>query len=451
MLHEMTRKAFMAFGASAATMATIPPVCVAETKKPRWWKGNLHTHTFLSDGEAFPQEAALLYRKLGYNFLCLTDHNRTHVHRNKLCNEKTTKRFFRKNMARFEKYFPGWLPKPVIGADGIESYRLDTFDEMAKRLNKPGEFLLMNGCEWHNDTDFQLHCNVTNTFAEQHPYRFGSVEASLEDLFLQYEKKIGLDDDTSMFTVNHPVCWFFDLDPMMLVRHPQIQFFEVANCDSEPSVKPPDGMWTHDKFWDVVLAHRYEQGLPPIYAVAVDDTHMYTPFYNEFEGGKHVIRGYVRIRSDALEPNALVRALRRGDFHASTGVDLKDVHFDRKSRTLSVSVDAKPGLTYVIRFLGTQKGFDKTTTEVGPFTVVDLAEKQGLPRPTEGVARLQRRFKVYSRDIGKVLKETEGVSAKYTMTSNDLYVRAKIFVKATPGLEDEVIPKTPVAWTQPFA
>ena len=151
---------------------------------------------------SFPQEAALLYRKLGYNFLCFSDHNRTHVHCNKLCNEKTTKRFFRKNLARFEKYFPGWLPKPVKGADGVESYRLDTFDEMSKRLNKPGEFLLMSGCEWHNDTDFQLHCNVTNTFAEQHPYRFGSVETSFEDMFLQYEKKIGLDNDTSMFTVN---------------------------------------------------------------------------------------------------------------------------------------------------------------------------------------------------------------------------------------------------------
>ena len=130
---------------------------------------------------------------------------------------------------------------------------------------------------------------------------------------------------------------------------------------------------------------------------------------------------------------------------------MKDVRFDRKSRKLSVTVDAKPGLTYVIRFLGTKKGFDKTTTEVGPFTVVDLAEQQGVPRPTEGVARLQRRFKVYSDDIGAVLQETEGASAEYAMRPDDLYVRAKIFVKATPGMEDEVIPKTPVAWTQPFA
>ena len=127
MRSAVTRKDFMTFGASVAALAALPVHADSVNRKARWWKGNLHTHTFLSDGEAFPQEAALLYRKLGYNFLCFSDHNRTHVHCNKLCNEKTTKRFFRKNMARFEKYFPGWLPKPVKGADGVESYRLDTF------------------------------------------------------------------------------------------------------------------------------------------------------------------------------------------------------------------------------------------------------------------------------------------------------------------------------------
>jgi len=25
---------------------------------PRWWKGNLHTHTFWSDGDAFPEMVA---------------------------------------------------------------------------------------------------------------------------------------------------------------------------------------------------------------------------------------------------------------------------------------------------------------------------------------------------------------------------------------------------------
>src|SRR5262245_15109758 len=42
---------------------------------PRWWKGNLHTHTLWSDGDDFPEMVAEWYRTRGYNFLALTDHN----------------------------------------------------------------------------------------------------------------------------------------------------------------------------------------------------------------------------------------------------------------------------------------------------------------------------------------------------------------------------------------
>lgn len=39
-----------------------------------WYKGNLHTHTTLSDGKLTPDEAIRLYRSAGYDFLALTDH-----------------------------------------------------------------------------------------------------------------------------------------------------------------------------------------------------------------------------------------------------------------------------------------------------------------------------------------------------------------------------------------
>jgi hypothetical protein len=39
-------------------------------------RGNLHTHTTVSDGELTPQESVDLYRRNGYDFLAITDHNR---------------------------------------------------------------------------------------------------------------------------------------------------------------------------------------------------------------------------------------------------------------------------------------------------------------------------------------------------------------------------------------
>ena len=44
----------------------------------RWFKGNLHAHTTLSDGTATPERQAADYREEGYDFLSVTDHNAMH-------------------------------------------------------------------------------------------------------------------------------------------------------------------------------------------------------------------------------------------------------------------------------------------------------------------------------------------------------------------------------------
>ena len=42
---------------------------------PRYWKGNLHTHSLWSDGDDFPEMIADWYKRHGYHFLTLSDHN----------------------------------------------------------------------------------------------------------------------------------------------------------------------------------------------------------------------------------------------------------------------------------------------------------------------------------------------------------------------------------------
>ena len=41
----------------------------------RWYKGNTHTHTLNSDGDSTPDDVVRWYREHGYQFLVLTDHN----------------------------------------------------------------------------------------------------------------------------------------------------------------------------------------------------------------------------------------------------------------------------------------------------------------------------------------------------------------------------------------
>ena len=44
-----------------------------------WLKGNLHTHTTVSDGKLTPEECIRLYKEKGYDFLCITDHHKTRL------------------------------------------------------------------------------------------------------------------------------------------------------------------------------------------------------------------------------------------------------------------------------------------------------------------------------------------------------------------------------------
>src|SRR5580658_9209288 len=40
----------------------------------RFWRGNLHTHSTLSDGGLAPEAVIAAYRRVGYDFLQLSEH-----------------------------------------------------------------------------------------------------------------------------------------------------------------------------------------------------------------------------------------------------------------------------------------------------------------------------------------------------------------------------------------
>src|SRR5687768_18406827 len=41
----------------------------------KWYKGNTHTHSLWSDGNDFPEMIMDWYKKNGYDFISLSDHN----------------------------------------------------------------------------------------------------------------------------------------------------------------------------------------------------------------------------------------------------------------------------------------------------------------------------------------------------------------------------------------
>ena len=52
-------------------MALLPPFSLPG----RFWRGNLHTHSLWSDGDDYPEMIADSYKRAGYHFLAMSDHN----------------------------------------------------------------------------------------------------------------------------------------------------------------------------------------------------------------------------------------------------------------------------------------------------------------------------------------------------------------------------------------
>jgi hypothetical protein len=142
-------------------------------------------------------------------------------------------------------------------------------------------------------------------------------------------------------------------------------------------------------------------------------------------------RGWVMVRAEKLEPNAIVEAMQRGDFYASSGVTLNDVRFDKASKTLQITIAPEPGVTYTTQFLGTRKGYDRAV------------EKVPTPEGDNVPFRLR-----YSKDVGAILATSDSLTPSYTLTGDELYVRALITSSQAPQNPLEPTQKAK-AWTQP--
>ncbi len=46
-----------------------------QAQEYKWYKGNLHTHSYWSDGDEFPEMIMQWYKDRDYQFVALSDHN----------------------------------------------------------------------------------------------------------------------------------------------------------------------------------------------------------------------------------------------------------------------------------------------------------------------------------------------------------------------------------------
>lgn len=457
----LDRRSFCGAAVCAAVGSVLPGCRNWPGTPRRWYRGMLHCHTFWSDGRGFPEDAAKAYRQLGYDFLAITDHNRTAMDPDRW-----------QDVADEEGPWPPKVSRPLLesyrrscphacvraAADGGTQVRLQPFAETRRMFGEPGSFLLMPGVEitrqmpCADGNSSAVHMNCINVEAPIADLAHDGLISNRRDVSVRemiahdYEswRRQTAAGEPSIFILNHPHWSALDVSPDDLIALPQVRYFEVCNNGmDEPLPKElPDDGWINDRFWDAVNAVRARCGERLLYALASDDAHWYPGNGCRQKSGDPATPGdgFICVRADRLVPAALFAAMEHGDFYASSGVMLGDVSFD--GRTLSVSVPAKRGVRFTVRFIVSKRDFDSV-----PSRTLTCAFSHGRTRTV----------KVPGRGIGEVARTAEGrtgepLAASYALCPDDLYVRARIesdepsFYQPVPVAH----PKVRCAWTQPF-
>jgi hypothetical protein len=400
---------------------------LSAAEEARWYKGNLHTHTYWSDGDDFPEMVADWYKSRGYDFLALSDHNIIADHEKwlKVNKSKTGAVALDKYLKRFGKE---WV---IVRGEGEQKeVRLRTLAEMKPKLEEPGKFLLIPSEEI---TDKNVHVNATNIRelilpdksldTTTSPQIIKALQHAFDAVHAQRVRT-----GVPMFAhLNHPnFKWAITAEELMRIDHEQ--FFEVYN--GHPTVNN-DGDELHagtERVWDIVLAERLGHlGKPVMYGLATDDSHHYhsTSPKSSLSG-----RGWVMVKAKELSADALVAAMEQGDFYSSSGVTFKTLQVG--AGRIALEIKAEAGVEYVIDFIGTRKGYDRKTVAV---KAADGSE----PRVT-------RR---YSAEVGVVLASAKGTKAEYVLKGDELYVRARV-TSSKPMQSSPVGGEVEKAWTQPL-
>jgi len=403
--------------------------------RPRWWKGNLHTHTFWSDGNDFPEMSADWYRSHGYHFLALSDHN---VLAQGVRWMKQADIVNRGGAAVIEKYQsrfgPAWVE--TRGEGETLEVRLKPLDEFRALVEERGRFLMIPAEEISDYSEgVPVHINASNVKEALRPVGGSTVREAITNNLRAVEEQAERAGREILAHLNHPnFGWAVtaeDLAHAVIDRH-----FEVYNGHPGVNNQGDDQRPGVERMWDIANTIRLvDLQAAPLFGIATDDTHD----YHDKAGGAHPGRGWVMVRATHLTPEYIVKAIKAGDCYASSGVTLADVRYDRRQRTLELAIEPDGDATFITQFVGTLKATSTASQPPAGANGKPLADNAGKPL---------RASRKYSDDIGKVLKTIEGLSPRYELTGDELYVRA-VVTSSKPPHDPSFKDQREQAWTQP--
>ncbi|WP_296701545.1 histidinol-phosphatase [Algoriphagus sp.] len=377
------------------------PEKIEESTK-QWYKGNLHTHSYWSDGDDYPEMIMDWYKSHDYDFVVLSDHNTLAVGEKWKLIPKSPS-----HESGFEKYLEKYGDQVIFREDSVGriEVKLKTLAEYAPMFEEKSEFLIIQSQELTESFEKKpLHMNVTN-IQKLIPAEGGN---SIPEILQNGLDRVKAQRDSTgipMFLhINHPN-FIWAITPEDIIELTGERFFEVYNGHPQVNNYGDSLRPSMEVLWDKVQAAYLSAGKPLLYGLAVDDAHNYHVFdQNSSNPG----RGWVMVLAEDLNPESLIEAMELGDFYSTTGVTLSSIEFD--GETLKVEAQEEAGVTYEIQFFGTKK----SSPEIS----------------------------------GILLSKVSGNKGSYNLQEDDMYVRAKV-ISSKPKENPYQIGDTEVAWTQP--
>jgi len=388
----------------------------------KWWKGNLHTHTYWSDGNDFPEMVAAWYAERNYNFLALSDHNVLSRGLKWMSLDKITGRADEGVLDRYRKKFGNaWVE--MRDNDGQLEVRLKPLDEYRCLVENAGQFIMIEGEEISDRAEGKpVHINATNLSELIYPAGGATVRESIRNnlrMILEHEKASGRQ---ILPHLNHPN-FGYAVTAADLAMAIEERFFEVYNGHPDVNHLGDAKRMGIEPMWDVINTMRLVLlSAPPILGIATDDSHEY-----HGKPGSRPGRGWVMVRARFLTPEHLVRAMKAADFYASSGVVLRDVRYDPELRTLSLEIEPTKGTEYETQFIAVLRPADQRPASADAWQELTDAD---LP-------------------AAQVVRTVSGLEASYQLNGSELYVRAVVSSNRPP--EDPVYEgQREQAWTQPI-
>ena len=300
----------------AAAVRTPSAQTPPESANTRWFKGNTHTHTVNSDGDSTPDEVVRWYREHGYNFLVLTDHN----------------------------YLTA-----VAGLNAVHG--------------ADDKFLVIRGEEVTSSVSSKaVHVNGLNleTFV---PAPSGTTVAGV-----MQQSVDGIRRANGVPHVNHPnFTWAMGADDLMQLHRTRL--FEIFNGHPQVNNEGGGGSPGLEEIWDRLLS-----GGRLIYGIAVDDAHHFKRPGDPLAAGPG--RGWIHVRAERLEASALMQALERGEFYASTGVELDS--YEANSTGIRLSIKATAFSRYRVQFIS--RNGDLLSEQTAPTATYTFRGDEGYVR-----------------------------------------------------------------------